>query len=91
MIEALLRGSASQSTLSFLQVSRKGKEPMVQTKLAFDTKKTQTSLMQSKLPFQRTPKCRETQQERLREIVTKKLSTCSSAFPHHVYSNSTFA
>ncbi|RDX56460.1 hypothetical protein OH76DRAFT_1550917 [Lentinus brumalis] len=75
-IDTILRESANQSTLSYFKVSKKGKEPMVQTKLAFDAKKNQKSLMQSKLPFKRTPQCHETQLERLRVIVTKKLKKC---------------
>lgn len=39
--------------------------------------------MQSRLSFKPTPKCQETQQERLREIVIKKLSACD--FPTFVY------
>ena len=74
-IETILRQSASQSTLPFARVSGKGKEPMVQKKLPFDMKKSQKSLMQSVLPFKRTPQCHETQLERLRVIVMQKLST----------------
>ncbi|KAI0723944.1 hypothetical protein C8T65DRAFT_714858 [Cerioporus squamosus] len=75
-IETILRESATQSTLPFFKVSKKGKEPMVQTKLPFDTKKTQKSLMQSTLPFKRTPQCHQTQLERVRVIVMQKLKKC---------------
>ena len=54
--------------------STKGKEPMVQKKLQFDLAKTQKSLYQPKLPFKRTPEAQRTQLERVRCIVTNKLS-----------------
>ncbi|RPD66429.1 hypothetical protein L226DRAFT_479073 [Lentinus tigrinus ALCF2SS1-7] len=75
-IDTILRESASQSTLSFTKLSKKGKEPMVQTKLPFDGKKSQKSLTQSMLPFKRTPQCHETQLQRLRIIAMEKLKKC---------------
>ena len=51
---------------------------MIQKKLPFDTQKSQKSLMQSVLPFKRTPQCHETQLERLRVIVMQKLSTSAN-------------
>ena len=77
LIDAILRGSAAQSTLAFPK-STKGKEPMVQKKLQFDLAKTQKSLYQAKLPFKRTPEARQTQLERVRCIVTNKLSMSRS-------------
>ncbi|KAI0748550.1 VRR-NUC domain-containing protein [Daedaleopsis nitida] len=68
LIESILRGSATQSTLQFPKVSRKGKEPMVQTKLNFKP----------------TPQTLETQQGRVRAIVLKTLKKCIRLNPHVV-------
>ena len=73
LIDAILRGSATQSTLWFPK--SKGKEPMVQTKLHLGTKHPEKSMHQSMLPFKPTPESQRTQQDRVRAIVTKKLST----------------
>ncbi|TBU49163.1 VRR-NUC domain-containing protein [Dichomitus squalens] len=70
LIDAILRGSATQSTLQFTR-SKKGKESMLQTKLPFAIKQTQKSLQQSTLPYNR-----QTQLERVRYIVTNKLKKC---------------
>ncbi|KAI1794637.1 VRR-NUC domain-containing protein [Ganoderma leucocontextum] len=75
LIDAILRGSAAQTTLPFTR-SKKGKEPMVQTKLHFGIKKTEKSLHQAMLPFKPTPQSQRTQQDRVRAIVTKKLKKC---------------
>lgn len=73
VIDTILRGSASQSTLPFTR-SKKGKEPMVQTRLHFGKNKPEKSMHQSMLPFKPTADSQRTQQDRVRAIVTKKLS-----------------
>ncbi|KAM5532088.1 hypothetical protein V8D89_014252 [Ganoderma adspersum] len=75
IIDDILRGSASQSTLPFTR-SKKGKEPMVQTKLHFGKNKPEKSMHQSMLPFKPTADSQRTQQDRVRAIVTKKLKKC---------------
>ncbi|KAI0707651.1 VRR-NUC domain-containing protein [Earliella scabrosa] len=82
LIEMLLRGSANQTTLSYLKTSKKGKEPMKQPPLQFGVKKP--PLRQGTLPFKPTPQSVETQQERLRAMVIGKLTKCIRLNAHVV-------
>ncbi|KAH9945856.1 uncharacterized protein BXZ73DRAFT_86110 [Epithele typhae] len=84
IIDAILRKSATQTTLPFAKISKKGKEPMVQTRLPWGSKPPPKSLRQTQLAFRPPGDSRGRQQEHIRIMVIKKLKRCIRINPHVV-------